>query len=71
MESKRWLCIVISFYSILFGYEGFAHADSGDFSTLTYNIAGLPQILSSAESDRQEAIGLISCYVNAFDFRKM
>lgn len=68
MENKRWLCIVISIYSILFGYEGFAHAESGRFSTLTYNIAGLPQILSSAESDRQDATELISCYVNAFDF---
>ena len=44
-----------------------AHAAGGEFSTLTYNIAGLPEILSSAESDRQQATEQISCYVNEFD----
>jgi endonuclease/exonuclease/phosphatase family metal-dependent hydrolase len=44
-----------------------AGTTSGTFSTLTYNVAGLPQIISSAESDRLEATRLISCYVNEFD----
>ena len=45
-----------------------AHGADGHFSTLTWNIAGLPAFLSSAESDRQEATEMISCYVNKFDF---
>jgi endonuclease/exonuclease/phosphatase family metal-dependent hydrolase len=44
-----------------------ARAASGVFSTVTYNIAGLPQGFSSAASDRQAATQLISCYVNQFD----
>ena len=44
------------------------HAASGSFSTLSYNIAGLPEILSSATSDRQSATEQISCYVRQFDF---
>jgi endonuclease/exonuclease/phosphatase family metal-dependent hydrolase len=44
-----------------------AHAASGGFSTVTYNIAGLPQGFSSASSDRQAATQLTSCYVNQFD----
>jgi hypothetical protein len=43
-------------------------AADGSFSTLTYNVAGLPQGLSSASGDRAEATALISCYVNQFDF---
>ncbi|WP_428240726.1 jacalin-like lectin [Gynuella sp.] len=46
---------------------GHSQAASGEFSTLTYNVAGLPEIISSAESNRQEATEQISCYVNAFD----
>lgn len=42
-------------------------AGSGSFSTLTYNVAGLPELFSSAESDRQPATEEISCYVNEFD----
>jgi hypothetical protein len=38
----------------------------GTFSTLTYNIAGLPEIISSAESERQAATEQISCYINTF-----
>lgn len=38
-----------------------AHATSGSFSIFTYNIAGLPQVLSSATSDRQDATERISC----------
>ncbi|CAM3680580.1 Endonuclease/Exonuclease/phosphatase family protein [Vibrio aerogenes CECT 7868] len=45
----------------------YAATTAGTFSTLTYNVAGLPQIVSSAESSRKEATGLISCYVNEFD----
>ena len=45
----------------------YAYAASGEFSTLTYNVAGLPELLSSAESDRQLATEQISCYVNEFD----
>lgn len=44
-----------------------ALAADGIFSTLTYNIAGLPQILSSADGDRATATTLISCYVKNFD----
>ncbi|MGD8846694.1 MAG: jacalin-like lectin [Desulfobacteraceae bacterium] len=42
-------------------------AYSASFSTLTYNIAGLLEWFSSAETDRQSATELISCYVNEFD----
>ncbi|SHO58182.1 Ricin-type beta-trefoil lectin domain protein [Vibrio quintilis] len=42
-------------------------AASGEFSTLTYNIAGLPEIVSSAESHRLQATEQISCYINEFD----
>jgi hypothetical protein len=48
-------------------WEGLAHASSGSFSTLTYNIAGLPEGISSAPSPRQPATQLISCYVSQFD----
>jgi endonuclease/exonuclease/phosphatase family metal-dependent hydrolase len=47
---------------------GLAQAASGSFSTLTYNIAGLPELFSSAESSRQEATEQISCYANEFSF---
>ncbi len=52
-------------FVILAGFD--ARAASGTFTTLTYNVAGLPQGLSSAPSDRQASTQLISCYVNAFD----
>lgn len=45
-----------------------AMAAGGTFSTLTYNVAGLPQGLSSAAGDRAAATALISCYVKQFDF---
>jgi hypothetical protein len=45
-----------------------ALAVDGNFSTLSYNVAGLPQILSSASGDRAAAMALISCYVKGFDF---
>tara|TARA_B100001109_G_scaffold188167_1_gene154746 strand:+ start:24935 stop:26266 length:1332 start_codon:yes stop_codon:yes gene_type:complete len=44
-----------------------AQAESGSFSTLTYNVAGLPELFSSATSPRQAATEQISCYVNEFD----
>ena len=43
-------------------------AVGGEFTTLTYNIAGLLELFSSAESDRQEATEQISCYVNEFSY---
>jgi len=45
-----------------------AQAASGTFTTLAYNVAGLPQVLSSAAGNRSTATKLISCYVNKFDF---
>ncbi len=42
-------------------------ADSGSFSTLSYNVAGLLELFSSAVSPRQSATEQISCYVNEFD----
>jgi hypothetical protein len=44
-----------------------ARAAGGSFTTLTYNVAGLPQGVSSAPSDRQSATQAISCYVKPFD----
>jgi len=46
---------------------GGAFAASGGFSTLAYNVAGLPQGASSAAGDRATATRKISCYVKAFD----
>jgi hypothetical protein len=43
-------------------------APSGAFSTFTYNVAGLPQVISSAAGDRGKATELISCYLRQFDF---
>jgi len=45
-----------------------AQAASGTFTTLSYNVAGLPQVLSSAAGNRSAATKLISCYVKKFDF---
>lgn len=42
-------------------------AADGTFSTLAYNVAGLPQAISSAAGDRAAATALISCYVKQFD----
>lgn len=44
-----------------------AFAAEGTFSTLSYNVAGLLELFSSAESNRQAATEVISCYVNAYD----
>ncbi|WP_374594623.1 jacalin-like lectin [Aquabacterium sp.] len=48
--------------------SGISHAATGSFSTFTYNVAGLPQGVSSAPSDRLSSTKLISCYVKQFDF---
>jgi hypothetical protein len=45
-----------------------AMAVDGTFSTLTYNVAGLPQGFSSAAGNRAAATALISCFVKQFDF---
>jgi hypothetical protein len=41
--------------SLFLAGSGHALAASGGFSTFTYNVAGLPEILSSATSSRQAA----------------
>ncbi|MGM0564131.1 MAG: jacalin-like lectin [Pseudomonadota bacterium] len=58
----------LALVGLLFGLMGSApaHADS-QLSVLSYNVAGLPELFSSADSDRQAATEQISCYVNAFD----
>lgn len=61
-KSACWLTCLLTVAA-----TGNATADSGSFSLLTYNVAGLPELLSSAESDRQAATEEISCYVNQFD----
>jgi endonuclease/exonuclease/phosphatase family metal-dependent hydrolase len=52
---------------MLLGAGNFAQAQSGTFTTLSYNIAGLPEIFSSLEPGRKPATRRISCYLNAFD----
>ena len=47
--------------------SGVSHAETGTFTTLSYNVAGLLELFSSADTDRQQATEQISCYVNAFD----
>lgn len=53
--------------AMLLGAGHFAQAESGTFTTLSYNIAGLPEMFSKVESARKPATRQISCYVNAFD----
>ena len=43
------------------------NADKGKFSVLTYNIAGLPQIISSAKTERAESIADIGQKLNQYD----
>jgi endonuclease/exonuclease/phosphatase family metal-dependent hydrolase len=64
MKKNFCYCLLISVLTTSFGS---AYAIQGSFSTLTYNVAGLPEMLSSAESNRQDATEQISCYVNEFD----
>ncbi len=42
-------------------------ATGGNFSVLTYNIAGLPQALSSATTPRDSSTALIGRIINAYD----
>lgn len=42
-------------------------ASGGTFNVLTYNIAGLPQILSSASTPRDSSTSLIGRMINAYD----
>ncbi|WP_430790020.1 jacalin-like lectin [Actinoplanes sp. G11-F43] len=44
-----------------------AHAASGSFTVLTYNVAGLPDIISSAEVDRRTAHTAIGQRLGPFD----
>ncbi|GAA4957599.1 jacalin-like lectin [Actinoplanes utahensis] len=44
-----------------------AHAAGGSFSVLTYNVAGLPEIISSAETDRKTAHTAIGQRLGPFD----
>ncbi|MGD9163359.1 MAG: ricin-type beta-trefoil lectin domain protein [Chromatiales bacterium] len=57
--------ILLGIYSLT---ATLALAEDGSFSTLAYNVAGLPQGISSAVGDRAAATELISCYVKSFDF---
>ncbi|KAJ9446664.1 hypothetical protein DIPPA_04370 [Diplonema papillatum] len=43
-----------------------ASGSSANFTVLAYNVAGLPELISSASSSRQSATEEISCYVNEF-----
>ncbi|MCE7062133.1 endonuclease/exonuclease/phosphatase family protein [Dyadobacter sp. CY343] len=42
-------------------------AETGQFSVLTYNIAGLPEIISSAQTERASSIAEIGKRLNRFD----
>jgi len=42
-------------------------ATGGSFSVMTYNIAGLPQLLSSAPSPRDSSTALIGRLINSYD----
>src|SRR5690348_10327655 len=42
-------------------------ATGGSFNVLTYNVAGLPQILSSATTPRDSSTALIGRLINAYD----
>lgn len=40
---------------------------SGNFSVITYNVAGLPQVISSAKTNRSKSIAHIGVLLNSFD----
>ncbi|WP_240452777.1 MULTISPECIES: endonuclease/exonuclease/phosphatase family protein [Sphingobacterium] len=42
-------------------------ANSGEMTILTYNIAGLPELLSSAKTPRESSIQMIGKRINSFD----
>ncbi len=62
MKVNRWCAAML-----LAAMGPVSAGQSGTFSTLTYNVAGLLELFSSAESDRQAATEQISCYINTFD----
>lgn len=47
--------------------SGLKAAESGEFSVITYNIAGLPAIISSAATQRSSSIAEIGLRLNQFD----
>jgi hypothetical protein len=67
LQAKQMKTITLA-GSLLLAIAIPALAAGGTFSTLTYNVAGLPQGLSNAAGDRAAATALLSCYVKQFDF---
>lgn len=78
LKTTAWLFILFLLsdatpYSrpIAFGSEARPHlpdsADMGSFSVITYNIAGLPQLISSAATPRKESIAAIGRLLNRYD----
>ena len=57
---------VIPVFNQTLGYEP-AAVSSGELSLLTYNVAGLPEIISAAESPRAASMKVISERINSFD----
>ncbi|WP_185210546.1 endonuclease/exonuclease/phosphatase family protein [Sphingobacterium mizutaii] len=51
----------------LLNYPELEHRSSGELSLLTYNIAGLPQLISSAGTPRAASIRTIGERINRFD----
>ncbi|WP_201747778.1 endonuclease/exonuclease/phosphatase family protein [Dyadobacter flavalbus] len=47
--------------------SGLKVAEAGEFSVITYNIAGLPAIISSAATERSSSIAEIGLRLNRFD----
>ncbi|MEU8658271.1 hypothetical protein [Actinoplanes philippinensis] len=64
---KRALVALTTVLSPLLLAPAPAHAASGSFSVLTYNVAGLPGIISSAEVDRQTAHTAIGQRLSPYD----
>ncbi|BEL02110.1 jacalin-like lectin [Actinoplanes sichuanensis] len=64
---KRSLVALAAILSPLLLAPAPAYAASGTFSVLTYNVAGLPDIISSAEVDRQTAHTAIGRRLTPYD----
>jgi endonuclease/exonuclease/phosphatase family metal-dependent hydrolase len=64
---KRALVALATLMSPLLLAPAPAYAASGTFSVLTYNVAGLPDIISSAEVDRQTAHTAIGQRLGPYD----
>ncbi|MEU4163228.1 jacalin-like lectin [Actinoplanes sp. NPDC026670] len=64
---KRSLVALAAILSPLLLAPAPAYAASGSFSVLTYNVAGLPDIISSAEVDRQTAHTAIGQRLTPYD----